>query len=182
MGGGWIAKHSFMIVLSYTEALLWQLLMFVSTKMWPQLAIRNWRTGERGAVCIMGASDVKTLVGWTCKRISCNILPIVNVCQTQMPSLKRKCRHFDEIFITGCTGSCHFDNFQCSQWWKFHQNEDISVSVLKCVLSVAPMVLKWRSGKSLQGTTWTTWRVLYPLQCNFLKPLDSLTTFKTPLC
>ena len=44
-------------------------------------------------------------------------------------TLKRKCRHFDEIFITGCTGSCHFDNFQCSQWWKFHQNEDISVSV-----------------------------------------------------
>ena len=42
---------------------------------------------------------------------------------------KRKCRHFDEIFITGCTGSCHFDNFQCSQWWKFHQNEDISISV-----------------------------------------------------
>ena len=23
--------------------------------------------------------------------------------------------HFDKIFITGCTGSCHFDNFQCSQ-------------------------------------------------------------------
>ena len=47
-------------------------------------------------------------------------------------SLKRKCRHFDEIWITGCTGSCHFDNFQCSQWWKFHQNEDISVSVVNC--------------------------------------------------
>ena len=44
-------------------------------------------------------------------------------------TLKRKCRHFDEILITGCTGSCHFDNFKCSQWWKFHQNEDISVSV-----------------------------------------------------
>ena len=44
-------------------------------------------------------------------------------------SLKRKWRHFDGILITGCTGSCHFDNFQCSQWWKFHQNEDISVSV-----------------------------------------------------
>ena len=44
-------------------------------------------------------------------------------------TLKRKCRHFDEILIIGCTGSCHFDNFQCSQWWKFHQNEDISASV-----------------------------------------------------
>ena len=28
----------------------------------------------------------------------------------------RKCCHFDEIFITGCTGSCHFDNIQCKQW------------------------------------------------------------------
>ena len=46
-------------------------------------------------------------------------------------SLKQKCRHFDEIFITGCTGSCHFDNFQCSQWWTFHQNEDFSVSMLE---------------------------------------------------
>ena len=46
-------------------------------------------------------------------------------------TLKQKCRHFDEIFITGCTGSCHFDNFQCSQWWTFHQNEDFSVSVHK---------------------------------------------------
>ena len=34
-------------------------------------------------------------------------------------SLKRKCCHFDEIFITGCIGSCQNDNFQCSQWRKF---------------------------------------------------------------
>ena len=45
------------------------------------------------------------------------------------PTLKRKCLHFDEIFITGCTESCQNDNFQCSQWWKFHQNDDIFVSV-----------------------------------------------------
>ena len=51
-------------------------------------------------------------------------------------TLKQKCRHFDEIFITGCTGSCHFDNFQCSQWWTFHQNEDFSVSVKIAVLEV----------------------------------------------
>ena len=31
------------------------------------------------------------------------------------PQLKRKCCHFDEIFVTGCTESCHLDNFQCSQ-------------------------------------------------------------------
>ena len=37
------------------------------------------------------------------------------------PTLKRKCRHFDEIFITGCSESCHFDNFQCSssKWRHF---------------------------------------------------------------
>ena len=58
-------------------------------------------------------------------------------------TLKRKCCHFDEIFITGCTGSCQNDNFQCSQWWKFHQNNNISVSVydpsLDCYLLV-----RWR--------------------------------------
>ena len=46
-----------------------------------------------------------------------------------MYALKRKSLHFDEMFITGCTGSCQNDNFQCSQWWKFRQNDDIFVSV-----------------------------------------------------
>ena len=50
-------------------------------------------------------------------------------------SLKRKCHHFDESFITGCTESCHFDNFRCSQWWRFHQNEDIFVSVFMHIFS-----------------------------------------------
>ena len=35
----------------------------------------------------------------------------------------------DEIFITDCTESCQNDNFQGSQWRKFRQNDDISVSV-----------------------------------------------------
>ena len=52
-------------------------------------------------------------------------------------SLKRKCLHFDEIFITGCTESCQNDNFQCSQWWKFHQNDDIFVSVMERALCFA---------------------------------------------
>ena len=38
-------------------------------------------------------------------------------------SLKWKCHHFDEIFITGCTESCENDSFQCSQWWKFGEND-----------------------------------------------------------
>ena len=43
--------------------------------------------------------------------------------------------NFTKIPVTGCTGSCHNGNFQCSQWLKFHQNDDISVSLkvtLKC--------------------------------------------------
>ena len=35
-----------------------------------------------------------------------------------------------EIFITGCTGSCRFDNSQCKKWRKFRKRCDISVSVL----------------------------------------------------
>ena len=53
-------------------------------------------------------------------------------------SLKRKCHHFDEILITGCTGSCHFDN---CQWWKFHQNADISISVM--IKSSPLWLLNW---------------------------------------
>ena len=49
--------------------------------------------------------------------------------ETFKTTLKRKSLHFDEMFITGCTGSCQNDNFQCSQWWKFRQNDDIFVSV-----------------------------------------------------
>ena len=35
--------------------------------------------------------------------------------------------HFDELFVIGCTESCHFDNFRFSQWRKFCQN-DVSIS------------------------------------------------------
>ena len=38
--------------------------------------------------------------------------------------------HFGEIFNTGCTRSYQNDNFRCSQWWKLHQNEEISFSVI----------------------------------------------------
>ena len=40
--------------------------------------------------------------------------------------LQRKCHHFDKMFIIGCTGSCQNDNFRCSQWWKFHRNDNFS--------------------------------------------------------
>ena len=67
-------------------------------------------------------------------------------------TLKRKCHHFDESFITGCTESCHFDNFRCSQWWRFHQNEDIFVSVnvtARCaILSIQVWSLPWNSAST----------------------------------
>ena len=43
-------------------------------------------------------------------------------------TLERECRHFDEIFVTGCTESCQNDNLRCNQGRKFHQN-NIFVSV-----------------------------------------------------
>ena len=38
-------------------------------------------------------------------------------------SLKWKYYNFHGIYI-GYTGSCHFDNFQCSLWWRFYQNDN----------------------------------------------------------
>ena len=58
--------------------------------------------------------------------------PVVNIAIEA--ELKRKCLHFDGIFITGCTESCQNDNFRCSQWWRFHQNDHIFVSVWRLLL------------------------------------------------
>ena len=44
-------------------------------------------------------------------------------------SLKRKYRHFGENFVPGYMRNCNFDNFQVSQWCKFHRKDNISVSV-----------------------------------------------------
>ena len=49
-------------------------------------------------------------------------------------SPKWKYLQFDEITITGCIGSCQNDNIQCSQWLKFHQNDNIFVSVMTRIL------------------------------------------------
>ena len=48
-------------------------------------------------------------------------------------TLIRKYCHFDEIFITGCIASCHFDNLQCSQWWKFRQNDNFPFQLTRCM-------------------------------------------------
>ena len=44
-------------------------------------------------------------------------------------ALKRRCRHFDDIFVKSCTESFQNDNLQCSHWRKCHQNDNISVSL-----------------------------------------------------
>ena len=69
--------------------------------------------------------------GWWFETLSCSLWRHINCTGSHEAanSLKRKCRHFDEILITGCTGSCQNDNFQCSQWLKIRQNDDIFVSV-----------------------------------------------------
>ena len=61
-----------------------------------------------------GANDVAPLY-----RLS-NAVSLLSIF---IPALKRIGRHFDKIFVTGCTEteSCHFDNFQCSQWRKFQK-------------------------------------------------------------
>ena len=49
-------------------------------------------------------------------------------------TLNGKYYNFDEIFITGCTGSCLLDNFQCNQWSKFRQNDNFHFSVSEWVI------------------------------------------------
>ena len=57
-----------------------------------------------------------------------------------------------KLFITGCTGSCQNENFQCSQWWKFRQIGAIFVSVT---------VLNNNNGNTLQPPTTSTKLVSY---------------------
>ena len=42
----------------------------------------------------------------------------------ELLSLEPKYHHFNKILITGYIGIFHFDNFQRSKWWKFHQNDE----------------------------------------------------------
>ena len=51
------------------------------------------------------------------------------------PALKRKCRHFDDLFHHWLHWKFYFDNFHCSQWRKCHQNNDIQVCHFSAWLS-----------------------------------------------
>ena len=72
-------------------------------------------------------------------------------------TLKPKC-HFDEIFIIGCIGSCHFDKFKCSQWEKFLQSEDISVSVYGGKWNV--QVSRYTNTKEIAHWTTEIWKYI----------------------
>ena len=81
------------------------------------------------------------------RRPFCLGLNVLTICKLREGTistplaLKRKCCHFDEILITDCTESCHFDNFRCSQWWKFRQNDDICVSVHEWIQLKLPVII-----------------------------------------
>ena len=45
-----------------------------------------------------------------------------------------KCHHVGKYVITGCTGSCQNDNFQCSQCWQFYHHDNSSLSVYKTLV------------------------------------------------
>ena len=87
---------------------------------------------EKNGACYNSANRPENRLTSRCRKISFahKIIDELYWNFTQITTtLKRQCRHFDEIFITGCTESCQNDNFLCSQWWKFHQNDNISVSM-----------------------------------------------------
>ena len=52
-------------------------------------------------------------------------------------TLKLKC-YFNNILIIGGIKSRHFDNFRCHQWWKFCQNDNISIQCKRVNLSLSP--------------------------------------------
>ena len=78
-------------------------------------------------------------------------------------SMKWKCRHFDEIFILGC--SCQNDNFQCSKWWLFHRNEEISISVnllfhiIKPVFNYYGLSIHSLKYNTCHGYVWSNWQL-----------------------
>ena len=91
-------------------------------------------------------------------------------------TLKVKCLHLEEILIIGCTGSCHSDNSQCNQWWKFPQDH---ISVLANYLLV--WLCKgiddgfWKKGytlRSYEPRTYCNLPQIYSkfkqAQCNYL--------------
>ena len=81
---------------------------------------------------ITGSVHSRTHIATTTTHPKYNRFWVYSVCYTEMEI------SFDEISVTDCTESCHFDNFRCSQWHKFRQNDNIIVSVYRMRWDYAP--------------------------------------------
>ena len=55
--------------------------------------------------------------------------PQSQISNSAIGTLKQKHHHSDKTIVTSCTENCQFDNFWYSQWWLFHQNDNIPISV-----------------------------------------------------
>ena len=91
-------------------------------------------------------------------------------CSHELLMLKRKYR-LDEIFITWYFRKCGNCDFQCNQWWKCCQNNDISVSVNNRSISISCQCLRYDlpstcMSKALPslgvGTWWWFWPMKFP--------------------
>ena len=81
-------------------------------------SIANWTPKKK--LQWIWTQNTKHSIRWFSK---CHLQNGDHFVSSQCPTLKRNWCHIDGIFITGCTGRCNFDNFQCSQWWNFRQND-----------------------------------------------------------
>ena len=101
-------------------------------------------------------------------------------------TLKQKCLHFDEIFITDCTERCQNDNVQCSQWWKFRQNDDIACFLIwhdnaysnrrQTIFSVLKLTKKWPKPHADRGAMGVFMSSLYMCMCYWAKKKMSAST------
>ena len=81
-------------------------------------------------------------------------------------SLEQKSFYYDEILQ---------DNFKCSQWWKFHQNHDIFISMLLINFRHIIHVTSLPRG---QSCNWTKANKLILNTMNWLERIDNFTTPK----
>ena len=105
-------------------------------------APRHWRfpgefTGDRWIPHTKASNAENVSIWWRHHEERCNLHKCfvgnwrhccVPNCCILSHTATRKC-HFGEIFITGCTESCHFDNFWGSQRWQFYRNDTSSVYI-----------------------------------------------------
>ena len=92
------------------------------------IAISIWHRIRHGSVPLLAFHWNETVV--LIKLSSLATLKVVKMTilkkLSSLAALKVvKMTFLKNFFITGCT---EIDNFQCRQWWKFYQNDNISVS------------------------------------------------------